>query len=429
MRRKDALVEGWRILRSWLPVDLNESARRKALWKRSDGLQDAECWLRLILMHVAGGLSLEQTVVRARELSWVQISAVALFKRLNRARPWLEELTEHLLAAQRQRLGNLSYPFPYRLRVIDATDIQEPGSNGTDLRLHYSIRLPELVCDHCEVTDAHGGETLGRFEFRPNELVWVDRGYSHAAGAAKVLDSRAVLLMRWRPTTFPVEALGGKTFPLLERLRRLRDHIADQWKVQFVYERKVYYLRLCAVRKSREAAELARHKVLVEARADGRQASPESLELAGYILVLSSLPAIFSCSQVLHLYRCRWQIELVFKRLKSLLAAGQVPKNNDESALAWMQAKILCALLLERILLEGRFFSLSGQPLRRGEPVARCAGGERLVAAGAGAATDLGTFAGARSRHRLIAARHAPQATDAIDEIAHDLQSSESKNL
>lgn len=415
MRRKDALVEGWEILRSWLPADLDESAKRKALWKRAEGLQDAECWLRLILMHVAGGLSLEQTVVRARELGWVQMSAVALFKRLNRARPWLEELTEHLLAAQRQRLGNLSYPFPYRLRVIDATDIQEPGSNGTDLRLHYSIRLPELVCDHCEVTDDHGGETLGRFEFSPNQLIWVDRGYSHAAGAAKVLDSQAVLLMRWRPKTFPIEAPGGKIFPLLERLRRLPKHSAGEWKVQFVCNRKVYYLRLCAVRKSREAAQRARHKVLVEARADGRKASPESLELAEYILVLSSLPALFSCSQVLHLYRCRWQIELVFKRLKSLLAAGQVPKNNDESALAWMQAKILCALLLERILLEGRFFSLTGQPLRRSKSVARSAGGERLVAAGASATTEPGTFAGARPRHRIITPRQIPQTADAID--------------
>jgi hypothetical protein len=50
-------------------------------------------------------------------------------------------------------------------------------------------------------------------------------------------------------------------------------------------------------------------------------------------------------------------IELVFKRLKSLLAGGHAPKSNDACALAWMQAKILCALLLERVLLEGRFFS------------------------------------------------------------------------
>lgn len=49
-------------------------------------------------------------------------------------------------------------------------------------------------------------------------------------------------------------------------------------------------------------------------------------------------------------------MELVCKRLKSLLDTGQLPKNNDASALAWMQAKILTAFLVDRILLEGKFF-------------------------------------------------------------------------
>jgi hypothetical protein len=310
MRRKDALVEGWAIIRSWLPVELNESAKRKGLWKRAEGLQDAECWLRLILMHVAGGLSLEQTVVRAKEWGWAEISAVALFKRLSRAQPWLEELTQYLLAEQRRRLGQRERPFPFRVRVIDATDIRETGSTGTDLRLHYSIRLPELVCDYCEVTDKHGGEKLGRFEFQKDELILVDRGYSHWAGAAKVLDNQALLLMRWHPKTFPLQAFGGKPLDILERLRRLRGRSAEEWKVQFVYARKVYYLRLCAVRKSREAAERARRRLRFEAKADGREASPESLELAEYVLVLSSLPPEFSRFRVLQLYRCRWQIEM-----------------------------------------------------------------------------------------------------------------------
>lgn len=352
------MLEGWEILRAWLPTDLDESAKRKGLWQRARGLQDAELWLRLMLMHVAGGLSLEQTAVRAKELGWAKISAVALFKRLSRAQPWLEELTQHLLIKHRRQLGCRERPFPYRLRIIDATDIQEPGSTGTDLRLHYSIRLPELVCDHFEMTDKHGGESLGRFQFKPDELILADRGYSHWAGAAKVLDSGAVLLMRWHSKAFPLLAVGGKPFNLLERLRRLPKRTAGEWKVQFVYEHKVYYLRLCAVRKSQAAAEQARRRVLRDAKLDGYEASPESLELAGYMVVLSSLPAQFTCSRVLQLYRCRWQIELVFKRLKSLLAAGHVPKSNDDSAMAWMQAKILCVLLLERVLLEGRFFFL-----------------------------------------------------------------------
>jgi hypothetical protein len=61
----DFLPDEWTILRQWLPEDLHELAVQSGFFKRKRGLQDPDCWLRLILMHVAGGLSLKQTAVRA----------------------------------------------------------------------------------------------------------------------------------------------------------------------------------------------------------------------------------------------------------------------------------------------------------------------------------------------------------------------------
>jgi hypothetical protein len=77
----DTMPEEWEILRDWLPEDLDARARTQQFFQRRRGLEDGEKWLRLILMHVAGGLSLEQTVLRARELGLAQVSGVALFKR------------------------------------------------------------------------------------------------------------------------------------------------------------------------------------------------------------------------------------------------------------------------------------------------------------------------------------------------------------
>jgi len=245
---------------------------------------------------------------------------------------------------------------------MDATDIQEPGSTGSAWRMHYSLVLPELVCDHYELTDQHGGESLGRFEFKKDELILADRGYSRGPGVAKMLDSGAALLMRWHTTALPLQDREGKAFDPLPHLRRLPKRGAQEWRVQF-YLGKVYRLRLCALRKNRVAAERSRRKAQAKARAEGRQVGEETLELAQYILVLTSLPADFTPSQVLQLYRGRWQVELAFKRLKSLMAAGHVPKTNDQSARAWMQAKILTALLLERLLLEAKIFSPWGYHL------------------------------------------------------------------
>jgi hypothetical protein len=373
--QNDALPEAWEILRDWLPEDLNSLARQHGFFQRARGLTDAERWLRLILMHVAGGLSLEQTSMRARELGLAQISGVALFKRLRKARGWLESLCRHVLSEQQRRLGPCIWPSEYRVRAIDATDVREPGETGSDWRIHYSIRIPELICDHYELTDNTGGEKLGRFEFAPNQLVLADRGYSHRAGAAKVLDGGAAVLMRWNPKSFPASLRGGAEFKLLEQLRQLPACGAREWALQFQHEGKTYALRLCAMRKSKVATERARRKAVEKARQHGRQAREQCLVLAEFVLVLTSLPKKFSPAQVLEFYRCRWQVELAFKRLKSLLGAGHLPKSNDESASAWMQGKILTALLLERLLLEAKIFSPWGYHLRNGEPMALSVGG------------------------------------------------------
>ena len=59
------------------------------------------------------------------------------------------------------------------IRVLDATVIEEPGPTGTDWRLHYSLRLPQLSCDFLELTDAHGGESLKRLPVTRATLCYV----------------------------------------------------------------------------------------------------------------------------------------------------------------------------------------------------------------------------------------------------------------
>ena len=98
MRDLNAADESWEILQQFLPDNLEESAREHGAFQRARGeIQSAAVLLRLLLLHVAGGLSLEQAVVRAREHKLVNISAVGLFKRLRSSGPWLVWLTEQLV--------------------------------------------------------------------------------------------------------------------------------------------------------------------------------------------------------------------------------------------------------------------------------------------------------------------------------------------
>ena len=352
------LTEDWQTLATYLPVDLEDSARTHRFVRRSTGRHDAQMWLRLILMHAAGGLSLSQTVARAKVRGWAQVSSVALHKRLRTAGPWLQALTSHLVGAQHRALAVTPAIKGRVLRIVDATDIQEPGSTGTDWRLHYSLRLPDLACDHFDLTDVHEAEQLGRFVFRPGEVVLADRGYCHRAGVAQVLDADADVVVRLVPTNFPLQDSAGRRFDVLAKSAGLKPGQKREWQVWFEHQGWLRPLRLCVLRKPDSSTQEARRKLRQKASRKGQELQEQTLQSAAFVMILTSLPAEeWSTAAVLELYRSRWQIELAFKRLKSLLHAGHVPKSSDPTARAWLQAKVLTALLIESLLCDSRSFS------------------------------------------------------------------------
>ena len=90
------------------------------------------------------------------------------------------------------------------------------------------------------------------------------------------------------------------------------------------------------------------------------------LESSGYIFVFTTLPAsALSAAQALELYRGRWQIELVFKRLKSILSLGYLRKVDPDSARSWLEGKLFVAMLIEALLAQTESFFPWGYPLEK----------------------------------------------------------------
>lgn len=366
-----ALEKEWGILTRYLPENYQELARTHKALRRARGIKDADTLLRLILLHVSGGLSLRQTVVRAKNANLATITDVALLKRLKASGPWLRAMTEQMLRETRFRQELNPQWGNRRVRIIDATTVNEPGATGTTWRVHYAIQLPSLECDFFEVTDASEGETFRRLPVQRGDLVLGDRGYSHREGVADVVQNGADVIVRLNHKTFPLCDRSGKPFELLRKLRTLHEYDPGEWDVEFEASGKRFAARVCAVRKSADAAQRAKDRLLKTAKKKGKTVAPETLEFAEYIFVLTTLTsAEASATNVLELYRARWQIELAFKRLKSLLQAGHVPKYDPASARAWIQAKMLTVLLIERLTDEARFFSPWGFPLVAPKPLA-----------------------------------------------------------
>lgn len=353
-------LDDWEVVCRFLPAGWEQAAREQGALRRARGIGDAATLLRVLLVHLADGCSLQETAVRVREAGWCAVSSVSLFKRLQSAEQWLRWMAERLWRARTEPVSSDRY----RIRAVDATTVQEPGSTGTDWRVHYVIDLTNLQCDHFELTDVHGGESFKRIPVAAGDLMLGDRAYGTPPGIAHVTSHKGDVLLRMALHMMPLYSESGRKLSLLRHVRGLRVGMVREGAARVHCGKRRIAGRWIAVKRSRQAAELARLRMHRTARRKGRTLSKEALSGADYIFVWTTAPSeALSAGAALALYRVRWQIELAFKRMKSIMGLGHLPKWADTSARAWIHGKMLIALLVERLLEEAETVSPWGYRL------------------------------------------------------------------
>jgi hypothetical protein len=280
---------------------------------------------------------------------------------LRKSKPWLRQLCCSLFA---ERPLSSTPSGAVNGRLIDASLVSEPGKTGSQWRVHYSLRWPSLECDYFKLTPVQGqghGESLYQFTFAPGDFVLADRGYCHAQAISQAVRQGAFLTVRLNPQGISLKTPAGDPYPLVKQLQSLKGAgQTAEWEVSIPQPGKGPPLpvRLCAVRKSAAAIALAQKKLRRKARKEGWQLQPESLIYAQYVMVLSTFPqATYDSKRVLEAYRLRWQVELVFKRLKQIAQLGHLPKHDQESSQAWLYGKLFVALLTDKLIQAASAFS------------------------------------------------------------------------
>jgi len=362
----NAVDEDWRILLSLLPWGWEQQAVLSGSVERLRGFGSVGDLLRTLLLHVGKGYSLRETSVRARVAGLAEVSDVALLKRLRDMEPWWRWLCEAL--ARESGWAMRADSRGWRVRAVDGSLVQEPGRRGGLWRLHYSLQIPSLVCDHLELTPLQGsgtGEVLNRYPVQPGDLVLADRGYCKPVGISAISRKGAAVIVRLNTASLPLLTPAGVVFPLRDRLRQVPAPAEVQdWDVRVNTKAGRIEGRLCVIRKSEQATLRAQKKIRRKAQQGGPEVRPETLEYAAWVMVFTTLPREqFSGAEVLEWYRVRWQIELVFKRLKSLAQFGQLPKHDPQSARAWLYGKLLISLLGQKLTRMGRDISPWGYSL------------------------------------------------------------------
>jgi hypothetical protein len=338
-------------LREQLPpgFDLEQTARARGAFTRARGVKDVGSLLLLAMAYGGCGMSLRETCTWAAATGLCELKDPSLLDRLCNAAPWLGDIVAALLAQRQAALPGKRWA-GYRLRALDATTICQPGADQTSWRLHVGYDLASRQVDQIELTDGHGGENLQRVTYRSGEIVLADRIYARGQNLWQVKEDGADFIVRMGWNALRLEHVDGREFDLFATLAALKKKTGEV-KVRVAGGRKVtapFELRLVVRRRSPKEWEEERARLIKSAKKRGKNIDPRTLEAARYVMLVTSLPADrFPASDVLAIYRFRWQIELVFKRMKSIAGLDELAAKKPELAQAWIYARLIAFLVAE----------------------------------------------------------------------------------
>lgn len=331
-----------------LPSDYQQQAYEFKAFTRARKIKSPLQLLQVVMLYCGLDLSLRSCAGEVAQLQGY-LSDTALKKRLAACVPWVKSLLAGVFG-----LESVVNSGQLRFIVIDGSTVQEPGAKETTYRLHVAVDLVALSLYQVEVTTDKEGENLDHYVLGEGDVVLIDRGYNQPKTLVPFIDRGGDVVLRYNAHSMNLYEFDDEDHRTKvdweSRLQSLNGQ-PGCIPVELCYEKKRIKVWLHAIPLPPEAAEKARRNAKARARKKGKTAQAKTLYLSEWVLILSSLPPeILETETIAQLYRVRWQVELVIKRMKSLLSVDQL-RAKKESPLAelYLYGKLLYAAVTEKI--------------------------------------------------------------------------------
>lgn len=327
--------------------EIDRLARESGAFTRARQVKNADDLLRLCFAYGPGGKSLRVSAAWAEAIGLCSLSDVGLLERLRRCPDWLSSLISHKIQIDTppEVRGRL-------IRLVDGSTVRKAGKEQGAWRIHAVYDVVERRFSFLELSDEKTGERLDMAPVVPGEIRIGDRAYMSADRIGRLLEARGDVLVRasWNHGRWLDD--DGRKLDLISLLKA-----ADK-RGEMVLDRPILVgrnakktplkLRLVAIKKPPEAIEKALQTAHKIAQKKQYKISQETLESAKWLILITSLPeADFSVDVLSKLYRCRWQIELAFKRLKSLIGTKKPPGKDEKLAKTFLLSHLLLAVIME----------------------------------------------------------------------------------
>jgi len=335
-------------LKKYLPANWQETCKSSGALVRARSIKTPEELLALNMLYISNDGSFQIASSTFRVMKKIPINKNATYKRIKASAEWLRTLASDTCNMQNAIIPKPAFLGNKSVNLVDASS-ETSKDNKTEWRLHYAFDLFNFSCKHMEITKNTEGERLTRFKIQPDEILIGDKAYGTISGIEHVRASGGDCVLRIRSKSFNIYNKEGKQINLLDKLRTLCSLENTRINCYYKVEGELKPLTIVAMRKDDKAIQESLRRRNSELTTKQRESTSEyTKELNEYIVLATTLD--YTNEQILELYRARWQIECVFKRLKSLFGYGNPPSKNEETLKAWFYGKLFLAALCEHIL-------------------------------------------------------------------------------
>lgn len=354
-------MENISYLMTWLPEGYEQDCYKEKAIVRKRGVTSPADLMMLVMFHLQNGCSLLEISEVARITKLGNMSDVAFMKRFEKCVGWFKGINEKLGAECWVNYEKPPWLEGKTLVGVDGSDVSEKGRSGRIYRLHYALDIFKMVSVEHKITTNKTGESLLNFNPQPGYIMVADRCYATIKGMAHCSEHGAEYIIRLRKNSFTVRNGGGEKVDLVEMLAKLSEgEYLDYSAFATNADGEKMPVRVCATRKTAEAIAQTWKKMHRQESRKQIKISDEAKTFNEYIIVVTNLGEAVSAEEILGAYRLRWQVEIYFKRLKSILDFGELPKRRPDSVIAWLNGKLMIALLIE-IAIAKAAFSPEGQ--------------------------------------------------------------------
>lgn len=328
-----------------IPADIEAMARENRAFVRSRAVQSPVDLLRAVMLYCGLDYSLREVAANLTQVGR-RISDEAVRGRLCGCEAWLGAILREMLALPEKDISRGIK----RLILIDGTTIQAPGATTSDYRIHLGWDWIEQKVVHSLVTDNRTAESLKLFDWREGDVVIADAAYATAQQLTVVREKGAEYIVRCAAANIRLFTEEETRIHVAAELAKQEDKSVVSIKVKIKTDNIMQTAWLHAFRLPEEAALQARSRLRKRSTRKGTKTKPETMYLAEWMLLLTSLePERIPAKTVAKLYRSRWQIEIVIKRLKSILKIDALrAKRGSQLAQVYLLGKLVYALMIER---------------------------------------------------------------------------------